>query len=116
MGKQLMAASDLDTELEELRRKSVGRLISAEVFDVSAFSALKAHICEKAELIKAEHVVSKQVVACLLEAASVIESRAAYVEGAKNNAHLANDFRMVLALIAAGEGCNDRKPGVPRVV
>ena len=111
-----MSASDFDLELEELRSKSVGRLVSAEVFDESAFAALKAHLCKKAELIKSEHVVSKQVVACLLEAASIIESRAAYVEGARSNAHLANEFHMLLGLIAIGEGCNDRKPGVPRVV
>jgi len=111
-----MAASDFDLHLVELQKESVGRLVCAEVFDKAAFDALKAYLCEKAELIKQEHVVSKQVVACLLEAAAVVESRAQWVEGARQNAHLSTEFHNLLGVIAIGEGCNDRKPGVPRVV
>lgn len=111
-----MAASDFDLHLVELQKESVGRLVCAEVFDKAAFDALKAYLCEKAELIKQEHVVSKQVVACLLEAATVVDSRGQWIEGARQNAHLSTEFHNLLALIAIGEGCNDRKPGVPRVV
>ena len=71
-----MPASDYDLELQELHRKSVERLLGAEVFDKQAFDALRAYLCEKAEHIKAEHVVSKQVLDCLLSAWRTIESRA----------------------------------------
>jgi hypothetical protein len=110
-----MSPNNFDLQLVELQRRSVGRLISAEVFDEAAFHELKSYLCEKAELLKSEYVVSKQIVACLLEAVAVIDSRAVYVEDAKRNAHLSDEFFMLLGLIASGEGCNDRKPGVPRV-
>jgi hypothetical protein len=111
-----MSASDFDLHLVELQNKSVGRLMSAEVFDAVAFAELKTYLCEKAELIKDEHVVSKQVIACLLEAASVIESRSAYIEEARRNIKMSADFYYLLSLIAIGEGCNDRRPGVPRII
>lgn len=110
-----MSPNDFDLQLVELQRRSVGRLVSADVFDEAAFRDLKAYLCKKAELLKGEYVVSKQVVVCLLEAVAAIESRAAYVEEAKRNAHMGDEFYMLLGLIAGGEGCNDRKPGVPRV-
>lgn len=111
-----MAASDFDLHLVELQKKSVGRLISAEVFDKEAFETFKAYLCEKAELIKQEHVISKQVVACLLEAIAVIDSRAQSIASVRENAHLGAELYMLLGLMAIGEGCNDRKPGVPRIV
>jgi hypothetical protein len=110
-----MAASDFDLELVELRRKSVGRLVAAEAFDQQAFDDLWTYLCEKAELIKQEHVISKQVISLVLEAAAVIESRAPRVEGARKNAHLVMQHHNLLGLLAHGEGCADRVPGVARV-
>ncbi|WP_115561025.1 hypothetical protein [Xanthomonas arboricola] len=110
-----MSPSDFDLELEELHRRSVGRLLAADTFDKPAFEALKAFLCAKAELLKAEHVVSKQIVHCLLSASRAIESRAGYVSQARDNIAMSNEFFMLLGLIAIGEGCNDRKPAVPRV-
>ena len=109
-----MPASDFDLELQELQRRSVHRLLAADTFDESAFIELKRYLCAKAELIKEEHVVSKQVLSVLLEAASAIESRAEYVASARAHVGMANEFHMLLGLIAIGEGCNDRVPGVPR--
>lgn len=111
-----MPASDFDLELEELHRKSVGRLIAADSFDVSAFGSLKKHLCDKAEEMKSEHVVSKQVLNCLLSAAKAIESRAEYVQAVRPHLAMAAEFYLLLDLIAIGEGCNDRRPGVPRAV
>ena len=110
-----MAASDFDLELQELHRRSVGRLIAAEVFDMQSFEALKSYLCEKAEQIKAEHVVSKQVLNCLLSAWRTIESRAEHLPDARAHVGMAAEFFLLMDLIVIGEGCNDRKPGIPRV-
>ena len=111
-----MSPSDFDLELQELHRKSVGRLLTAETFDRSAFEALKAYLCEKAEHIKSEHVISKQVLDCLLSAWRAIESRAEYMPDARKSVAMAAEFFMLLDLMVGGEGCNDRKAGVPRVL
>jgi hypothetical protein len=110
-----MSASDFDLELQELHRKSVHRLLAADTFDEQAFVELKRYLCEKAEIIKNEHVISKQVLSVLLDAASAIESRAEYVPSARDNVGMANQFHMLLGLMAIGEGCSDRVPGIPRV-
>src|SRR5688572_12753495 len=76
-----MKASDYDSTLDELYVASVGRLMAVEVFGLNAFEKLKSYLAEKSELIKKEHVISKQVAYCLLMAAQVIESRAEHVPG-----------------------------------
>ena len=110
-----MTASNFDHDLQELQERAVGRLIATDVFDRQAFEALKTYLCEKAELIKTEHVVSKQVLSCLLSASQSIENRADYIPEARANLAMASEFSMLLGLIAIGEGCNDRRPGVPRI-
>ncbi|KLD70684.1 hypothetical protein [Xanthomonas pisi] len=110
-----MTTHNFDFHLQELQERAIGKLIAAETFDKRAFDALKAYLCEKAELIKAEHVVSKQVISCLLSAAQTIESRAEYIPEARANLAMASEFSMLLELIAIGESCNDRRPGIPRV-
>lgn len=110
-----MSPSDFDIELKDLYERSVGQRMT-DYFDYSAFEALYEHLSQKAELIKSEHVVSKQVLHYLLSAQQVIESRAEYLPAAKQNIQLAKKFAMLLGLIAIGEGSNDRKPGVPRVI
>jgi hypothetical protein len=110
-----MSASDFDLELQELHQKSVHRLIAAETFDVPAFNELKRYLCEKSEAIKQEHLVSKQVLSVILDAARIIESRAEYMPEARDQLALANDFHMLLGLIAIGEAWGDRNPGVPRI-
>lgn len=111
-----MSASDFDMELQELQERSVGRLLMADVFDKPAFDALLNCLCRKAEIIKMEHVVSKQVLSCLLSASGAIESRAEYDEEVRRHAPLANEFSTLLELIALGEDCSDRNRGVPRVL
>jgi hypothetical protein len=110
-----MKASDFDLQLEELNQQSVGRLMTAEEFDLSAFRALYAYLCEKATNIKSEHVVSKQVLRVMLWAPKAMEGRAKYDPVVRQNMELVRDFARLLDLIAIGEDCNDRKPGVPRV-
>lgn len=111
-----MNASDYDLTLEELSEASIGRLLAAQVFDLGAFRKLMDYLSKKSERIKAEHVVSKQVVNALLSAARVIENSADHVAGARENRGLAQDFHYVLGLIAIGEAPSDRQAGKPRIL
>jgi len=111
-----MKASDYDMELEELNRKSVSRLIMADVFDRAAFDALYAYLCQKTTLIKEEHVVSKQVLAVLLNTPQAIQSRAEYLPEVREQKDLIPKFAALLGLIVRGEACGERQPGVPRVL
>ncbi len=109
-----MNPSDFDVELKDLYERSVGQLMT-DYFDASAFASFHEYLCQKAEFIKPEHVVSKQVLHYLLSAQQVIESRAEYLPAAKQNIQFAKEFAMLLGLIAIGEVRNDRVPGVLRV-
>jgi len=111
-----MKASDFDLHLEELSRRSLDRLLCAEVFDLAAFQALHTYLCEKATAIRAEHVVSKQVLLTLLQVSDVLRSRADHNEAVRQNLNLATDFALLLGLIASGEDCCDRRSGNPRIV
>ncbi|MEM4987532.1 hypothetical protein V8G57_09055 [Collimonas sp. H4R21] len=104
-----------DMKLKDLEEKATGRLLTADVFDEAAFADLYSYICYMAEELKSEYVVSKQFLAAILSAAGTIRSRSEYLPQVKKSAKLADDFDMVLALVAAGEAPNDRRPGVPRV-
>ncbi len=111
-----MSANDHDIELEELQRRATGRLLSSESFDPTAFQALREHICRKAEDLRSEYVISKQVLKCLHETSGAIRNQAAHVLSAREHLSVADDFEMLLDLIILGEGCDDRKPGVPRII
>ncbi|MDP2226059.1 MAG: hypothetical protein Q8J78_01080 [Moraxellaceae bacterium] len=110
-----MSPSDFDIELKDLYEKSVGQLMT-DYFDAAAFEALYHHLCSKSELIKAEHVISKQVLHSLLSAQQTIEGRASYMPAARQHLEMARKFASLLGLIAIGEDCNDRVPGVPRII
>jgi len=109
-------ASDYDLELEDLKRKSVDRLFMADVFDRTAFDALCAYLCQKVALIKQEHVVSKQVLAVLLNTPQIMRSRAAYLPEVRGHNDLILKFAELLEMIVRGEECADRQPGVPRIL
>lgn len=111
-----MSASDYDLELEEAERRAVGRLLTSDVFDGPAFENLYQLLCRKAETLKQEHVVSKQLLHCLLSAEQAIRSRAEYIPTVKAQLNWAERFSLLLHHIAIGEGCNDRSSGAPRVV
>ena len=107
--------SFFDMELKALEEKATDRLLMADVFDEQAFADLYSYICTVAEELKFEYVVSKQFLATILGAANAIRSRSEYLPQAKKNIKLADDFDMVLALVAVGETPHARQPGVPRV-
>jgi len=110
-----MSPGNFDLDLENLYEKSVGQLLT-DHFDLSAFDAFYARLCEKSELIKSEHVVSKQVLHYLLSAQQAVESRAAYLPAVRQHISLAGKFAGLLGLISIGEAHSDRIPGVPRSV
>ena len=110
-----MKPSDFDIELEKLFNQSVGRLLSSDDFSGSAFSNLYEYLCTKAESIKEEHVVSKQVISYIFSAQRAIENSSCHNQEASKHLQLANDFSYLLELISRGETPNDRKPGVPRI-
>jgi|APFEC2959095171_1045051.scaffolds.fasta_scaffold00236_58 hypothetical protein len=111
-----MYVNDRDLELEELQRRATIRLLAADHFDPEAFHALRQHICRKAEDLRAEHTISKQILECLRQAPKAIRSRAEYLPAVRDHLSVADDFEMLLDLLIAGEGCEDRKPGAPRVI
>ena len=110
-----MSVNDYDLELEELQRRSTGRLLLSESFDASAFKAVRQHICRKADALRGEYVISKQILKCLREASGALRDQTAHIPGAHERLFLADDFEMLLDLLIAGEGCEDRQPGVPRI-
>ncbi|KTE41452.1 MULTISPECIES: hypothetical protein [unclassified Sphingopyxis] len=111
-----MKASDYDLELEDLNRRATIRLLASESFDATAFAALKDYLSGKAEAIKSEHVVSKQVLGVLRDASKAIRNQAPYVPQARDNLSLADEFEMILDLMIIGESPSDRIPGVPRII
>ena len=111
-----MRPNDYDAELADLVDRSTSRLLSAEVFDKGAFDALREKICSKAEALKAEYVISKQLLGCLRGAANAIRNQAPYVAAAQKNLALADEFELLLDILIAGEVCSDRTPGVPRIL
>lgn len=111
-----MSLSDFDLELDELFDRSVHRLQAAEVFDASAFVALRDYLSDKAADIAAEHVVSKQVLGCLMKARDTIQRSATWVPEAKANVKMADDFDLLICQIAYGVDPATRQPGVPRII
>lgn len=107
-----MSASTFDPELEELFHLAVGRLQNAEVFDFQAFERLLRYLDTKAEAIKSEHVVSKQVLHHILWTAKSLEG--AHSLPAQASVLIPKLYELV-DLIAIGEAPSDRKAGIPRV-
>lgn len=112
-----MGASNYDNQLAELYEASIGRLRKVEIFDAPAFQALYDYLAVKAEWIQKEHVISKQVVCCLLDARKAVleNSEHVLVVGERSTA-MAERFLVLLNVIAFGETPRDRRPGVPRII
>jgi hypothetical protein len=111
-----MSINHYDIRLEELKQRSVDRLLCADVFDLSAFQDLKAYLWQQAELLKDEYVISKQILLCIRSASAAINSRAEYVSTAREHRSMARDFSLMLDMIIAGEVEGGRQPDVQRVI
>jgi len=92
------------------------RLLASDSFDLAAFDALYNYLGQKAEALKSEYVISKQVLSCLRNASKAIRNQAPHVAAARENLRLADKFEMLLDLMIIGESPRDRQPGVPRIV
>ncbi|WP_152545554.1 hypothetical protein [Ralstonia pickettii] len=96
-----MSASNYDNRLAELYEASVGRLRKIEIFEASAFQALYDYVALKADSMRNEYVVSKQVLRCVLDARqAVLESTEHVVVMGERNAAMADRFLTLLGVIA----------------
>ena len=111
-----MSVNNFDVELDEHRRRSIERFACAETLDLKAFQSLHDYLCRKSEELRAEYVVSKQILACLSEASGYIRSRAEYLPEVREHLSIAEDFELLLDLIIAGEAWSDRTHGSPRII
>ncbi|MCL9998342.1 MAG: hypothetical protein NBV68_03085 [Erythrobacter sp.] len=111
-----MTPSNFDPQLEELDRRATLRLLTAETFDAGAFAELWEYLSQKAEAIKRDYVISKQVLGSLRNASTAIRNQAPYVPLARENIELADRFEMLLDLMIIGDSPADRTPGVPRII
>jgi hypothetical protein len=85
-----------DMQLKELEEKATDRLLMTDVFDEKAFAEL--------------------FLASVLKASNAIRSRAEYLPDVKRHLKWADDFEIVLGLVAIGEAPSDRKPGAPKII
>ncbi len=109
-----MSENHFDALLDELTDRSVGRLLKADVFDGPAFETLEDYLWQKADGLRSEATISKQVLISLRSAVAAIRSRAEYLPAVREQLHRADTFDMMLDLLIAGETRPDRRPGVPR--
>ncbi|KUM53571.1 hypothetical protein [Rheinheimera sp. EpRS3] len=101
-------SANFDLELESLKEAATDKWFMQQSLDFAAFQRLYAYLANKSEVLKAEYVVSKQIIRVMLDASNALESA--------NEKKLAGEFMMLLGLISRNEAANDRKPGVPRIV
>ena len=111
-----MSENHFDLALEELTDRSVGKLLKTDVFDESAFDALREHIWRKSEGLKQETCISKQILSSLRSASNAINGRADHLPVTGNPVRWARDFEEMLDRLIAGEVRSDRKPGIPRLI
>jgi hypothetical protein len=98
-----MTVNDYDLTLEELARTSTMRLLASESFDLPAFTALYDRLTSKADDLRVEFVISKQILGTLRDASEAIRNQAPHVAAARENLDLADKFEMLLDLMIIGE-------------
>ncbi|MEM7780809.1 MAG: hypothetical protein AAF697_10495 [Pseudomonadota bacterium] len=111
-----MDEHSFDPQLEELEKGATDRLLCAEVYDHEAFESLYEYLCSKAPTFSQSYVLPKQILKCIRAASGAIRSRAEYLHKVKPHLPMADKFEMLLDQLIAGETCDDRVPGTPRVL
>lgn len=71
-------------ELQELKEKSVDRLLCAEVYDKMAFSNLEKYLIQSAKNEIGKDTISRQLLQVAQGAVTALESRAEYLPELKN--------------------------------
>jgi hypothetical protein len=111
-----VSENHFDPVLEQLKKRSIDRLLNADAFDASAFEALREHLWQKAEALQHEYSISKQILLSLRSAISAIRSRAEYLPFVREQLHWADEFELMLDRLIMGETRQDHQPGVPRIM
>ena len=71
---------------------------------------------QSAELLKNEHMISKQIVSTILKASASIRNTSGHVQLSRKNIDLADRFEFLLSLIASNDVPSNRTPNVPRTI
>ena len=111
-----MSANHHDLELEELVRRATDRLLMEEVMDVEAFELLYDHIAAKAQKLRNQSALSKQILGSIRGAAESIRSRSEYLAEVRKHRDLAGKFDMLLDLLIASEDPAEKLAGQPRII
>ena len=107
---------DYQIELQELKEKSVDRLLCAEVYDKAAFLNLEAYLIKRTKNEIGKETISRQLLQVLHGAIGALESRAEYLPELKNEKEVITRFQAILGCLIAGEDPDSRQAGVPRII
>ena len=108
--------NDYDIHLNDLYERSAGKLLMTELYDEEAFISLYEYLASKAELLKSEHMISKQIVSTILKASASIRNTSGHVQLSRKNIDLADRFEFLLSLIASNDVPSNRTPNVPHTI
>ncbi len=107
----------LGEELREAITQFVVPLQTTRTVDRKAFDRIERSARLLSSKLKGNDLVSKSLLNQLYVTARVIRAEARFIEGESANLEkMADQIEMVFGLILLGESCDDRKPGVPRVI
>jgi hypothetical protein len=107
-----MAVADDDVTLEELARRATMHLLGSARFDLAAFTGLYDHLRAKAAEVRAENVISMQVLIWLREASGVIRNKRRMSPEHRDNVGLAHKLDLLLTF-GALETCGLRISAPP---
>lgn len=107
----------LGNNLREAISQFVAPLQTSRVVDREAFHKID-HLAQLlAGKLKDNDLLSKSLLNELYLTAKVIRAEAQYIKGESTSlGEMADRIEMIFSLILRGESCDDRKPGVPRIV
>lgn len=105
-----------DTELLELKAKSVDRLICAEVYDKDAFDALGKYTTIRVREEKGNERIPRQLLQVLNTVVHTFESKVQYLPELKGEEEMIHRFNWILGCLISDEDPDERQSGVPRII
>jgi len=107
----------LGEELREAISRFVVPLQTIRTVDQKAFDRIEHLARLLSRKLKGNDLVSKSLLKELYVTATIIRAEAPYIKSeAAGLEKMAGQIEMIFGLILRGESCDDRKPGVPRVI
>lgn len=96
----------------------MGRMVLRDCPTSARFGHRIDHLAQLlAGKLKDNDLLSKSLLNELYLTAKVIRAEAQYIKGESTSlGEMADRIEMIFGLILRGESCDDRKPGVPRIV